>query len=93
MDDLPARGVDEDAVVADACAAMSKLAKFAEENAGDGRAGEAFLRGLLGDPLGVAAEVAAEQKAVKEALEKAAAGAKKARKVLTARYDLEFPEM
>lgn len=95
FDALPVRGVDEDAVavVADVCAAMTKLSKFVAENAGAGRAGEAFLRGLLGDPLGVAAEVAAEQKAVKGALEKAAAGAKKARKILTARYDLEFPEM
>jgi tetratricopeptide (TPR) repeat protein len=94
MDGLPVRGVDEDAVSAmqDMSEVLGKMAKFIEENNGLGRGGEAFIRGMLGDPFGVAQEVAADQKALKDALEKATTKIKKTRSVLTARYDIEFPQ-
>lgn len=38
-------------------------------------------------------EVAAEQKAIKEIFEKAATKAKKVRKQLTSRYDVELPDL
>lgn len=92
IDGLPVRGVDEDAVAVsqDTSEVLGKIAKFIEENDGLGRGAEAFIRGIYGDPFGVAKEMAADQKALNEAIERVNAKRKKTRALLTARYDIEF---
>lgn len=93
--DLSVRSVDEDAIGAahDLSAVLTKMAKYATENDGIGRGGEAFLRGLFGDPLGVALEVAAEQRALKMSFDEVTAKLQRNRALLSSRYDLEFPKL
>jgi hypothetical protein len=93
IDKLPTRGVDEEAIdcVQDIAAALLKKAEFLETNGGAARAPEAFIRGMLGDPFGVAGEVSDEAKAVDRRFGEIRAKAKKTRAILSSRYDKEFP--
>ena len=87
------RGVDEEAVGAflESGECLSKLATFIERNNGIDAPLEAFIRGMLGDPLGVINEYNADQRAVKETIDRAHAKMTRMRAILTARYDIEFP--
>ncbi|MBL8792789.1 MAG: hypothetical protein JNM56_02685 [Planctomycetia bacterium] len=93
IDDLPLRGVDPGAVscIMDLVEAANSLARAIDNNSDRGV--EAFVRGFFGDPLGVAQEVAAEQRAIAIKIDKAVENCKRMRAVLTERYDVEFPQL
>jgi hypothetical protein len=95
VDELPCRGVDEEAIdcVQDLGNVLLKKAEFYEKDPRAARAPEAFIRGVLGDPLKVADEISAEEKAIDKQVEETLSKAKKLRAILSSRYDNEFPNL
>lgn len=90
LKDLPTVGIDFDAVqsllqVAHTLDDMSLLIERGD------RFGEAFVRGLMGDPFGVAKEALSDSKDVDDKLRQASRMMEMVRAKLTDRYEIEFP--
>jgi hypothetical protein len=90
---LPTANVDLDAV---RCglrwkAWMYRTADFIETDSAAAVFGEAFLRGLAGDPFGKAIEVFQQDQAWELELKEAGQSLSDTRALLSARYDIEFP--
>jgi hypothetical protein len=93
--ELPTRGVDEDAINAchELAEAFENMANFAKTHTSNERLMEAFIIGYLGDPLSIANEVAAEEKAIKEKCDAARIKLRRTKALLSSRYDFEFPKL
>jgi hypothetical protein len=95
ISDLPTVGVDLAAVecATDAARVFNSLAAvIRDENDGD-RLLEAFVRGLAGDPFGVAMEQIEAQRQIKQQLSSCIQRFDRARVLLTDRYEIEFPSI
>jgi hypothetical protein len=93
MEDLPASGVDADAIdaVHDQADAMRRFAGLLERSTGQPQMVHNIIRGIFGDLKGVLQEQAADVREVRRRIEDAAAKVRKTRALLSARYDREFP--
>lgn len=95
VDELPTLGVDEIAVdcALDVALTMTTYANAIKSIENADRLLESVVRGLFGDPLGVAKEMAAEQNDVSRRIQAMIEHLRRARARLTARYEMEFQKI
>jgi hypothetical protein len=93
--ELPTVGVDLIAVecTQNLVRTFKQFAALIREGGDNGKMAEAFLRGMAGDPFGVANEQLQKRNAMGKQFTDCFAQCENARVLLTDRYEMEFPEL
>ncbi len=95
VSDIPIVGVDYAAAkcATDAARVFTSMATVIRSGNDPSKVVEAFIRGLAGDPLGVASEQIEAGRQIKQELSQCVTSFDEARILLTDRYEVEFPSI